>query len=357
MSRIKILHIISGDLWAGAEVQVFTLIKQLRQCSDVKTIILNDGELATRIRKIGVSVIILDESQFSTLQIFLKIRKILMCFNPDIVHTHRQKENILGALANVTTIRARSVRTVHGKNEFSFNFRAKMQGIVERLVTTCFCNVIIAVSEDLRKKLHSEFPTKIVKVIYNGVDVEELKKNTGIAQFKKDKPDKKHIGMIGRLVAVKRVDIFLKISEIIKREIEGEYFFHIVGDGPLRSELEILASKLGVTDVVQFHGHRSDIPSIINSLDVVVMCSDYEGLPMTALETIALDSILLAHKIGGLAELACYNNVFLTDINRERNYTKKLVEISGSRIKTVNFSHTANKNMSEIFSIYSAMLD
>ena len=291
--RLRVLHVISGDLWAGAEAQAATLLKFLKKDCDLCAVLLNDGELASRLRQLDIEVHILNEQTLSTWQIFLKLRALMKQFKPDAVHTHRQKENILGAFANETTVKARCVRTVHGAPEFSGNWKSNLQRNLDHWVGRHLQDKIIAVSDELKEKLTAYFPSDKIAVVYNGVDVDELKRQAGITEFKQNEPNKKHIGIIGRLVPVKRVDIFLETAALFKKDNIEDYHFHVVGDGPLDTELKTLAQTLNVEDIVTFHGHRSDIPSVIHSLDAVVMCSDHEGMPMVALETAALGTHFL----------------------------------------------------------------
>jgi len=322
--RKKVLHIISGDLWAGAEAQAYTLLKHLKTLCDVSAVLMNDGELATRLRACDIPVKIFDETNLSTWQIFGLLRAHIRHLKPNIVHTHRQKENILGALANATTVRARCVRTAHGAAEFSGNWKTDLKKNTERWVTRIFHDVIISVSNELKEKLAVDYPTTMIKVVHNGVDVTELKAKADITDFKRQQPDKKHIGIVGRLVPVKRVDIFLETAAIINRERNSCYHFHVIGDGPLRMDLENMAIQFDLSDIVTFHGHCSETPSYINSLDAVMMCSDHEGLPMVALETIALGKALISHVSGAVEQLLTEHKLKGVTQQDARNYSEHI---------------------------------
>lgn len=289
----KVLHVISGDLWAGAEAQACTLLKHLKQHCTVIAVLLNEGELADRLRASNIPVSVLDESKLSSLQILKELISILTREKPDIVHTHRQKENILGAVANRLSVNARSVRTVHGASESEGHWKSKVLERLDQWVGNHLQDRIIAVSEDLKSKLLPIYRKKLI-VINNGVDIDELhQKSLTAADFKELEPDRKHIGIVGRLVPVKRVDLFLEAASLFKTKMIDDFRFHVIGDGPLSDELKEQASALNLNSLVTFHGHRSDIPQCIKSLDTVIMCSDHEGMPMVALETLALGTQLL----------------------------------------------------------------
>lgn len=118
---MRIVHIASGDKWAGAEVQLLTLASNQALTEDVHVIVLNAGDLEQRLKQKGIDVAVFDETKFSFADLFRKIRRHLTLLKPNIVHTHRQKENILGSLASFFVRDAVCVRTVHGAPEFKRN--------------------------------------------------------------------------------------------------------------------------------------------------------------------------------------------------------------------------------------------
>jgi L-malate glycosyltransferase len=303
------MHIISGDLWAGAEVQAYTLLKYLKPEVELCVILMNEGELSEKLSALGISPIIIPETKTSSFKIIHAIFKQLRQFKPDVLHTHRQKENIFGSIANLMQVPFNrklipSVRTAHGAPEFKPKNKQKIQVWLDRLTGRYLQKKIIAVSDDLAKQLSAIYPIDHITVIHNGVDTETLKKSAQATEWKQNHPDKTHIGIIGRLEPVKRIDIFLETAKIlINDHPERSWQFHIIGDGKLKSSLELQAANIGIASQVIFHGHRKDIPACIASLDAIIMCSDHEGTPMTALEALALEKTLIAHNVGGLSEM------------------------------------------------------
>jgi glycosyltransferase involved in cell wall biosynthesis len=111
-------------------------------------------------------------------------------------------------------------------------------------------------------------------------------------------------------------DIFVDMAELLLKNnnVQKPLSFHIIGDGSLRSALETKVANLKRGNHIYFHGHRNDMASCIKSLDLIVMCSDHEGMPMTALESLALGTPLIAHKTGGLKDLLeKYPTLLVTD--------------------------------------------
>ena len=162
----------------------------------------------------------------------------------------------------------------------------------------------IAVSNDLAEKLRSHFDPKQLVVIENGIDIVRTRKAVAPAEFRKLAPASLHIGLIGRLDHVKRIDLFLAMAkELLEQPTDKAWHFHVFGEGALEGSLKQIASTLNINHAVTFHGHRRDIAGCLAALDAIVMCSDHEGLPMTALEAIALGTPVIAHNVGGLSPL------------------------------------------------------
>ena len=303
-----IMHIASGDLWAGAEVQLFTLVSALNKMptNTLHVVLLNEGELSNRLRSVGVAVSVIDEQALSAMAIFSQLKTLIREVKPDIVHTHRFKENILGALANALTVSAFSVRTVHGAPEFVYGpFNQPLKWLahcVDVWVGKKLQGRVIAVSAPLAEQLACYYPGNHISIILNGVDVAHFDAVKPAAVLTATK-DVVHVGVVGRLVSVKRVDLFLEMCKWLVEADKGSFQFHIVGDGPLDVELQQKCHALGLDDDVVFYGHRSDVAAFIAGLDVLVMCSDHEGLPMTALEALALGTPVVAHAVGGLCDL------------------------------------------------------
>lgn len=307
---LRVLHIISGDLWAGAESQAFTLLKHLHSSVSLHVVLMNKGELMTRLEAEHIPVTLIPESELSSFKIFIRLIQVIRKFKPDVLHTHRQKENILGSFANLFAFmpfkkRSPSVRTAHGAPEFSPKGKQKIQVALNNWTGNYLQQAIIAVSSELAEKLKSLYPTNKIHVIPNGVDREALQTQASTADFRQQAPNHKHIGIIGRIEPVKRIDIFIEMANLLLKDktLPQPLRFHIIGDGSLRSTMEERVNQLKLEEHVYFHGHRKDMAACINSLDAIVMCSDHEGTPMTALEALALGTPLIAHKTGGLIDV------------------------------------------------------
>ena len=308
--KINVCHLISGDLWAGAEVQMFTVVTALNKAPElnVSAIVLNEGKLVSKLRDVGIEVTVIDESQYGFLQILMQAKKYLGGKNIDILHTHRYKENVIGALLKKGGSVRYIVQTVHGINEplkWFKALKAKLYSSVNLYYTRKYFDKILAVSDDIRNTLGKKVDSDKLDTIHNAINpaniritdtTEKIKHDLGINSIE-------HIiGSAGRMVPVKGYSVFLDMAKIILAKIPGTMFL-LVGDGPLMEELKIKARRMGIGDQVLFLGFRNDIIDIINCLDIFVISSYHEGIPMALLEAMALKKAVVATAVGGINEI------------------------------------------------------
>ena len=367
---LRVLHIASGDLWAGAEVQVWQLLTQLARSPqlEVAAALMNEGELAARLCAAGVAVEVIDESRLGAFGIFRRLRQLMRKFQPDIVHTHRSKENLLGLAANLASVRARMVRTVHGANEHPTSWRRPARHLINlandfsgRKLTAA----VIGVSPGLAEVLRIENGYWNVSLIPNGIDFAAIAKGQVAAPFREPGSRARHVGLVGRLEPVKRGDLFLEAAALIRREQrEPILHFHIFGDGSQRRSLEQLAANIGVADRVLFHGHQPQAVRWLSGLDALVLCSDHEGLPMILLEALAAGTPVVGHAVGGIAEVM-QNGVggLLVERHDARGYADAIVQILAStpeqlRVRVaqdrIQLKYSSASNAEQTLALYQA---
>ncbi len=366
---MNIVHVVSGDLWGGAEVQAHTLLTQLagqKHCT-VQVIALNYGELQQRLNASKISVTVLDETRHSAPVLLLKLYLLLKQCKPQVVHTHRLKENILGSIAAKLAGCAVCVRTVHGQDEHppSASLRSLPARLLRRIDQWCgqwLQQTSIAVSVELGAKLASITPRATVAVIPNGVDTQALQLEVAQGSNAALSVDQTHVALIGRLVPVKRGDLFLDMAALLMQQPTRSWHFHIVGDGPQAASLKQQTTRLGINSHVDFHGHCPSAAALIAKMNAVVICSDHEGLPMVALEALALGVPVVAHGVGGLQGLLPPQNL-VTD-HTAAGYARSLRRLfedlqSGERPMAVALpdQFTAASNAKSMTTLYATLLN
>lgn len=303
----KIMHIASGDLWAGAEVQLYNLASELDKRDDIvlRVILLNHGVLETRLQQRHVNVQVVDETRLGSVAIAKSLIKAMQDFRPDVVHTHRQKENILGAIAARLSGVGTCVRTVHGQPEFNFKpwqFHKHAYRLLDHLCGRWLQDRIIAVSLPLSQYLACEFPADRIVTIENGINIDEVISNSQIPLTAPlpGKADSTKVCIVCRLTPVKRLDTFLEIAKQVLASASNDFDFYIFGDGPLEATISENIRKNGLEGSVHMMGFQSNIPAYMNLMDILLITSDHEGLPMNLLEAMALRLPVISNCVGGI---------------------------------------------------------
>jgi len=370
----SVLHLASGDLWAGAEVQLFTLARKLVDNPDISVtvVLLNHGTLERKLLDAGIKTIVLDELKFNGLQILSRLTRTLRELNPDIVHTHRPKENILGSIAARLSSNIPCLRTTHGAPEHSpawWQLSKQLIIFLDRFCGYFLQKRIVAVSKDLANKLRNSFPSNRICVIENGIDLDAIRSQTVIKDPESESRESPfRVGLAGRLVPVKRVDIFIHTAQYsLDHHPDLNASFHIFGDGTMRQELENLCQETKTGEIVHFEGHQDSIIDEIQKLDVLLMTSDHEGLPMILLEAMALKIPIIAHSVGGIPRLLDQGSCgilvpgqnasdYANEIYRLSKSPRILSDISKNALNRVRTHYSAEQNARAYLSEYSSIL-
>lgn len=308
---LRICHVMSADLWAGAEVQLATTVAYLVEQPGVhvSAVLFNDGPLAHELRRLGVLVTIIDETRTSALGILRRLVGFFKDYPVDIVHTHRYKDSVLGGLAAKLAGVPHLVRTVHGLREPMRGWNAlkfRLYEALERFTLMLFGDLVVAVSAQTAEALRkSGYRPTSVTCIHNGVDLGTIVPRRSAGDVRSELGIDPHalvIGTVGRLSPVKGHAVLLRAARLI-RDQHRHATFVIVGEGPLQRTLADEAARLAVADACVFPGARHDVYDLLAAMDIFVLPSLSEGIPMAVLEAMALGKPVVATAVGGLPEI------------------------------------------------------
>ena len=251
----------------------------------------------------GVSVVAMGDRHRPDRFNALRMVRVFRALRPDIVHTRNWTciDAILGArLAGVPHVihgeHGREAADPTGANRLRRRVRRALAPLVSQFVT---------VSRDLNRWLVEDVrvPARKVRTIYNGVDTDRFAPgDREAARRALDIPAGWGVvGTVGRLDPVKDQAGLIRAFAVASAQRPSVLL--IVGDGPLRAELDALGRGLGLADRVRLLGDRQDVPQILRALDCFVLPSVGEGISNAILEAMATALPVVATRVGGNVEL------------------------------------------------------
>ena len=251
--------------------------------------------------------------------------RLLHRVRPAILHTHAAKAGSIGRVAALLLGPAAPpirVHTFHGHvlTGYFGRRRSALFVAVERLLARGTTR-LVAVSDEVRDDLIAlrVAPAERISVIALGFDLEPFHPAEAVRRTQRDTvrtelgigADEIVVCLVARLVAIKRVDRFLRIARFVHERLPDVRFM-IVGDGELAHALHQSPDALALGDQVVWTGMRADMPSIYSASDLVALTSDNEGTPVSLIEAQAAGKPTIATAVGGVASVVVHGTTGLT---------------------------------------------
>ena len=290
--------------------------------------------------------------------------RILKQEKPDIVHSHLFFATLYAApLSKLFGVRA-VVETAHIREAWRKGIKKAF--FIDRWAYR-YVNRIIAVSDAVKRFLVAGkglAETKVT-VVRNGVDIERFsaassgRGTSGLAQVKAGLGFRENghgnlklkIGVIGRLEPQKGHRYFLEAVRLMRDKADKAEFL-IAGEGRLRSALENLCLSYGISHRVKFLGFRPDIKDVMAALDILVLPSLFEGLPLVALEASAMGKAVIVTDVDGSPEVVVHEETGLVVPPENSQALRLAMErlIDDSRLRAV-LGQGARKRVEEFFDL------
>tara|TARA_R110001583_G_scaffold187233_1_gene348366 strand:- start:772 stop:1827 length:1056 start_codon:yes stop_codon:yes gene_type:complete len=287
----KLIHIVSSLNVGGAEKFVKNLsTEQLSQGLNVEVVSFgeNSDTFQPTIELAGVKVTNLKEGLFSRL-----IQLLQIFITVDIIHIHSPA--VIRAVFPIfpALFFKRVVYTIHGEVDPP-----------ESLIKTShqigwhYLNKIVAVSESAKQSVHQRYNWKSsdIDVIKNGVNVVQQSSKLVVGE-------KIRLGVVSRLIPLKNIPLLFSAISLMPSLLMSRIDLHIFGDGPSRDEISDKAQKLANTVEVNFYGNVIEESDIYSKFDILVVCSDTEGLPMSILEAMGYGIPVISTDVGAISQV------------------------------------------------------
>jgi glycosyltransferase involved in cell wall biosynthesis len=304
MRQWRILHSESSMGWGGQEVRVFAELEWMRAHGHWVALAAHpDSQIAGRARDAGMTFHALRTHKALLPFEVARLAAWLLAQRVQIVNTHSSNDGWLAGLS-ARLSGARLIRSRHIEVDYPNRF---WSGFAFRTLP----HHVITTSQRIADRLVDELGVQRARVdcIATGVDLgkfDATAKGT-LREELNVPPGVPLVGMISVLRSWKGHLTLLEATAMLRKT--RPIHLAIAGEGPMRRDLPREIERLGLTDCVTLLGHRTDVPNLLASLDVLVLPSyAHEGIPQIILQAQAMARPIVATRIGGIPEVV-ENNV------------------------------------------------
>lgn len=339
---MRILQVITLCELGGAQSVVINLANSLSKEHEV-IVAAGEGDgkmweaLNENIEKVYIQHLKRALSPISDFRVLLSFVKLYYIYKPDIIHLHSSKTGILGRMVFPNR---KTVYTVHGFDSIRIAYRKYLP--VERFFKKK-CKAIVGVSNYDRENLWNEGIIDNVYCVFNGIYQPQ-----GNVEMKVGKRFNKRILCIARVASPKRFDLFLETARLLPK-----YAFIWIGN---QKEIKKLPENVFCLGNIPNAGIYN------KEIDLFMLASDYEGLPMVILEAMSFGKPVVASRVGGISEVIendingyTVDNVAVAFADKiqyvlEHDYIYK--SFSANALKRFNENLTVDKMVKAYMDIY-----
>lgn len=299
--------VVTDLVWAGAENQVVTLALSLkasgwRVC--VISLLPPEAHVQTLADE-GIPVEHLGMTRgIPDLRAIFRLRKFLLAFHPDIVHSHMIHANLLTRVARIVTRMPVLIGTAHSTFE-----GGRVRDWLYR-ITDGLSDLITNVSQAGVQRYLKTGAARAGRIRFmpNGLNTNAYAPNDQLRKkLRADLQCEDQFVWLsaGRLTPEKDFSTLLRaFAQLDPKSPSGSGTqLWIAGQGDLLGELQAEANSLAIANRVQFLGLRQDMPALMNGMDGYVLSSRWEGMPMVLLEAATVSRPIVATRVGGVAEM------------------------------------------------------
>lgn len=304
----KVLHLIDSGGMYGAERVVLTLLDELKGSAFqgiLGCIRESDSEtpgIAIEAQRREVGVVLFTMKRGLSLSGIMKIMRFVKSNNIRIVHCHGYKPNIL--FSSIPHRGVKILSTVHGWAKRTNGLKGRTYEFLDSIALRRMDRIVAvsnAVFNDIARR---DIRKEKIALIYNGIDLGgyDMHPSCGNIRTEYGIPARAFIiGAVGRLAAVKGYQYLIDAMVSVVREIPDCRLL-IAGDGPLKESLSEFIADRNLSPYVSLIGYHNSISRFLAMINLFVMTSLTEGLPIALLEAMACRKPILATAVGGIPE-------------------------------------------------------
>lgn len=300
----RVLFVVTTLGWGGAESQVIDLATrfQARGWEVAVATLLGCAQRRNSLEVLGINIHTLGMSRgIPDPRAVWRLARLVRTFEPIIVHAHMVHANLLARVARLFSPMPVLISSAHNMDEggrwrkFAYRLTDSLTNLTTN-VSPVAVQSFIAIGAG---------PEHRIRFMPNGVDLDRFKRDVSarshvhntldvedrfiwlaVGRFQEQKDYPNLLGAVGRVARHPSRPLLL-----------------IVGEGPLRQEMEARVHQEGLGEAVRFLGRREDVPELMSGADAYVMSSAWEGLPIVLLEAAASGLPIVATDVGGNAQI------------------------------------------------------
>lgn len=302
---LRVLHLTFNMGIGGTEQVIRQLVEGMRSEGIESEILCIDGHIGPigeALQQSGIAVHAIARKQGFDWSLTAAIRKRVREGRFDVVHCHQYTPWVYGWLGALGTS-GKVVFTEHGRfYPDRYRYKAMFINPIMAMLTPAIVAISSATKEALVK--YEFIPGKKIRVIYNGIrplqrddlEVQKVRDSLGIPK------EAFVIGTVSRLDPVKNQGMMLRAFREFAGKRTNTYLL-MVGDGPDKEKLLLLANEYGISERTIFTGFINNPVHYLSAMNVFLLSSHTEGTSMTLLEAMSLEIPAVATRVGGNPEI------------------------------------------------------
>lgn len=364
-AKLKVAHVIRVFSYGGAEVLLreFFLNQKFKEQVTSDLFILDHKKLGL-VPEVKAHVRNLHFYKITSLLFILEYAKFLYHIikgKYDIVHMHLPVAGWLTIPAKIFCPKTKFIYSEHNLVSFYSKYNFYLSGI-----TYGFFDSVIFVSYEVGENIKKNqkewfFKTRHAITILNGIDTDKF---SNAHRVSKDISTKMVVGLVARFRPQKRVDKWVQVAAET-RKLNDKISFLMVGDGPDDAMLREKISELQLQPHVELPGQLKDTYAAYKKIDVFLLTSDFEGLPLALMEAMSAGCVPVVSNVGGIKQLDIGNIGYKYDefkpeciaakISAYQKNPKKFNEESTNARTFIEKYYSLKKQIDEIIDLYNTI--
>lgn len=265
------------------------------------------GYLGEQLRSYGLTVEVVERRPGFDYRCARRIAQFMRHQNVQVVHAHQYAPFFYSSFARMFGVRYPILFTEHGRDYPDFR---RLKRVYANKVLLGRRDCVVAVGECVRSALiaNEGLPRSRVEVLYNGVDAKQFdpqrpsrKRARELLNLNEDEIGVVQVARLNRLKDYRTATHAM--AQVCKVAPNVKYF--IVGEGDERATIERTIQDLDLQRQVRMLGLRHDVPHLLEGMDVFLLTSLTEGIPLTVIEAMLAQLPCIATRVGGMEEVVC----------------------------------------------------